>query len=253
MMRSLLVFALLLVALPAMAADPTLGISMDWDPERTKREFARAGVKELPQRHISQILSISYGQPIAVYHFNHLVSLLKNPHHPAIECQTYENGIERRDFISFVAVCFWDRKYQVLVMPFFRKDGISSDTLYAYLNDKYLDSYEYNLERYGKEEADSSKSIVQPEKMREYIRRRFGDELADTIELVDWVSDTGLFVDRKIYLLRMEEVGQRIEGVELSAAIAYLNNLPASRYISAEQAAEKEAAEKEKEMIRKGL
>lgn len=123
----------------------TLGINFTWDIPRTKKHFAKAGIPEKDFRGEEKL-------EVAVTAFTAgLLPLLGPPiladtiafdelditRLPAPECLYYENAIEPREDIAFIAICFYGKEEQVLVIPFFRTGAVDAATLAGYLTDEY--------------------------------------------------------------------------------------------------------------------
>lgn len=193
MMRSLLVFSLLLVALPAAAGTKVMGIDSSWDMEETKRQFAKAGVGSATNLGLAKFLAEGRARGLAdglgdqyfgdVPHFNRL----RTP-----ECLFFENGLHRRHDIAVVAVCFADKKYQLFVLPFFLKREVDADTLRRYLNEIYGQPQEENM----------------------------------------WV-DSAINPKRHIKLIDYSDMPYREGDPGFSAAIFYVNNDQCTGYIAA--------------------
>lgn len=133
--------------LPAFAAGflQTLGIDYVWNMAETKAAFAKAHIPEkdfgndrLLESAVSMIMTgalIELRKDLAadsVMFSTMNVAELAPP-----KCLYYENGIEPRDDIALVAVCFYGKDRQVIVAPFFSEGKIDGATLRKYMDEEY--------------------------------------------------------------------------------------------------------------------
>lgn len=251
MLRILAFSAMLLASFPANAdIVKTLGIHPWWDIKRMHEEFEKALVPFLNVRVTSQedyeAVKDQIGPHILVpmqfyddhtpffqdtvlklgtaartsalprddYHFPHMdFTDLSN----RTNCLAWGNGIEQRDDIAFVFVCFWNWSRQFIVAPFFRSDKVDRNTVEG------------------------------------YIRQGYGDHVSPQFDKW-WVHKLGPLPIKYVFMPDVPKELQTKYGV--STAVIYFNADALEDIREAndkEREDEIKAAEKEKEKARKGL
>jgi hypothetical protein len=129
-------------ALPVRAAGigSTLGVFFSWDIERTKAEFAKAGIAEAS--YVTQKIKDMAGGMVktmagGLKGDSVLFRTMDIADLPPPQCLYYENALEKRDDIALLALCFYGKERLVLLMPFFRTGKIDAATLRRYLKEEY--------------------------------------------------------------------------------------------------------------------
>jgi hypothetical protein len=165
--------SVLLLPLPLRASGfaHTLGINFVWDIADTKKHFAKAVVPEKDwgeqeteaavkawSVRLLSLLGPAIQQDTIAFRDLNFVKL------PQPDCLYYQNAIEPREDIALVAVCFYGKEHQVVIIPFFRKGEIDAATLSSYLTDEY--GKEISIGGYGAPDNPPGSPTTTPAGMR---------------------------------------------------------------------------------------